>query len=153
MTNAKLVLLEIELFDHLTVDKQMTDTWLNCEWYIALLGTISHCWLMLNWIVRNKTVWSFNCVYLQNVLTNYIFNIYVKNGIWHYMNKNFSYAIKPIQTQPNQTEKTNPNRCQNSKRQFMAKMPFSYIQRKCTEDDIFTKSLEKRNYSMYMEGY
>ena len=35
---------------------------------------------MLNRIVRNKTVWSFNCVYLQNVFTNHIFNIYVKTG-------------------------------------------------------------------------
>ena len=35
---------------------------------------------MLNWMVRNRTVWSFNCVYLQNVLTNHIFNTYVKTG-------------------------------------------------------------------------
>ena len=35
---------------------------------------------MLNWIVRNITVWSFNCVYLQNVFTNHIFKIYVKTG-------------------------------------------------------------------------
>ena len=33
---------------------------------------------MLNWIVRNWTVQSFN--YQQNVFTNYIFNIYVKTG-------------------------------------------------------------------------
>ena len=33
---------------------------------------------MLNWIVRNRTVWSFNCVHQQNVFTNYIFNIYVE---------------------------------------------------------------------------
>ena len=33
-------LLEIELFDHLTVCKQMTDVWLNCSWYIPKLGTI-----------------------------------------------------------------------------------------------------------------
>ena len=32
------------------------------------------------WIVRNRTVWSFNCVYQQNVFTNHIFNIYVKTG-------------------------------------------------------------------------
>ena len=31
---------------------------------------------MLNWIVRNRTVWSFSYVYLQNVFTNHIFNIY-----------------------------------------------------------------------------
>ena len=33
-------LLEIELFDHLTVCKQITDVLLNCQWYIAILGTI-----------------------------------------------------------------------------------------------------------------
>ena len=33
-------LLEIELFDHLTVCKQMTDLQLNCLWYIAILETI-----------------------------------------------------------------------------------------------------------------
>ena len=33
---------------------------------------------MLNWIVKDETVWSFNCVYLQNMFTNNIFNIYVK---------------------------------------------------------------------------
>ena len=47
---------------------------------IVILGTFSLCWLMLNWIVRNRTVWSFNCVYLQNVFTNHIFNEYVKTG-------------------------------------------------------------------------
>ena len=35
---------------------------------------------MLNWIVRKRTDWSFNSVYLQNVFTNQIFNIYVKTG-------------------------------------------------------------------------
>ena len=35
---------------------------------------------MVNWIVRNRTVWSFNCVYLQNFLTNHIFDKYVKSG-------------------------------------------------------------------------
>ena len=34
MTYAEL--LEIELFVHLTVCKQMTDIWLNCYWYIAM---------------------------------------------------------------------------------------------------------------------
>ena len=29
-------------------------------------------------IVRNGNVWSFNCMYLWNVLTNHISNIYVK---------------------------------------------------------------------------
>ena len=32
----------------------------------------------LNWFVRNRTVWAFKCVYLQNVFPNQIFNIYVK---------------------------------------------------------------------------
>ena len=35
---------------------------------------------MLNWIVRNRTVWSFNCEYLKNMNTNHIFNLYVKTG-------------------------------------------------------------------------
>ena len=34
---------------------------------------------MLNF-VRNWTVWSFNCMYQQNVFTNHIFNIYGKAG-------------------------------------------------------------------------
>ena len=35
---------------------------------------------MLNWIVWNRTVGSFNCVYQKNVFANHIFNIYVKTG-------------------------------------------------------------------------
>ena len=35
---------------------------------------------MLNWIVRNRTVGSFNCVYQQSVFTNDVFNLYVKRG-------------------------------------------------------------------------
>ena len=35
---------------------------------------------MQNWIVGNRTVWSFNWVYLENVFTNNIFNIYLKSG-------------------------------------------------------------------------
>ena len=35
---------------------------------------------MLNWIVRNRTVSSINCVHLQNLLTNHVFNLYVKTG-------------------------------------------------------------------------
>ena len=35
---------------------------------------------MLNRILRNRTVWSFNCVYQKNMFTNHIFNIYVKTG-------------------------------------------------------------------------
>ena len=35
---------------------------------------------MLNWIVRKRTVSSFKYVYLQNVFTNHIFDIYVKTG-------------------------------------------------------------------------
>ena len=55
-------MLEIELFDHLTF----------CIYKMSLQ--------MLNWIVRNRTVWLFNCVYLQNVFANHIFNVYVKIG-------------------------------------------------------------------------
>ena len=35
---------------------------------------------MWNWIVRNRTVWSFDNVYLQNKFTNHISDIYVKTG-------------------------------------------------------------------------
>ena len=35
---------------------------------------------MLDWIVRNRTVYSFNFLHLQNVFTHHIFNIYVKTG-------------------------------------------------------------------------
>ena len=35
---------------------------------------------MLNGIVWNKTVWSFNCVYLKDVFTNNIYNMHVKTG-------------------------------------------------------------------------
>ena len=35
---------------------------------------------MLKWIFRNRTVWSFNSVSLQNVFKNHIFNVYVKTG-------------------------------------------------------------------------
>ena len=35
-------------------------------------------WLILNWIVRNRTV--FTSVHQQNVCTNDIYNIYVKTG-------------------------------------------------------------------------
>ena len=31
-------------------------------------------------MVRKETVWSFNSVYLQNVFTNHIFDIYLKTG-------------------------------------------------------------------------
>ena len=44
---------------------------------------------MLNWIVKNITAWSFNYVYLQNVFTNHIINIYVKT-----LNNQQWYAIK-----------------------------------------------------------
>ena len=35
---------------------------------------------MLNQIVSSRIVRSFNCVYLQNVFTDHIFNIHVKTG-------------------------------------------------------------------------
>ena len=35
---------------------------------------------MLNWIVRNRTVCSFNCGYQRNAFTNHIFSMYVKIG-------------------------------------------------------------------------
>ena len=36
----KIEFLKIELFDHLTVCKLISDVLLNCYWYIAVLGTI-----------------------------------------------------------------------------------------------------------------
>ena len=33
---------------------------------------------MLNWIARIRTVWSLNCVYLQNVFTNHVSNTCLK---------------------------------------------------------------------------
>ena len=50
---------------------------------------------MVNWIVRNKYVWSFNCVYLQIVFTDHMFNIYLKIGFGI---NNGWYAIKPKNT-------------------------------------------------------
>ena len=47
---------------------------------------------MLNQIVRNRTVWSFNCVYLQNVFTNLALN----NQQWlicHKTKANFTFLI------------------------------------------------------------
>ena len=48
-------LLEIELFDHFTVCKQMTDIYLNCQGYTAaILQTI---WLWANqWIMFNGMI-------------------------------------------------------------------------------------------------
>ena len=37
----------------------------------------SHLCRLINWIVKNRTVWSFNSVHLQNAFTNYVLNIYV----------------------------------------------------------------------------
>ena len=53
---------------------------MNCYGYIAILETISFCWLMLNLMVRNTTVWTFYCVYLENVFINHIIDIHVKRG-------------------------------------------------------------------------
>ena len=36
---------------------------------------------MLNLIVRNRTVWSFNYVYLQNIFTNNSCNLHVKKDL------------------------------------------------------------------------
>ena len=52
---------------------------------------------MPNWTIKNRTVWSFNYVYLENVFTNHICNIY----IYIYVKTGFSiklpswYTIKP----------------------------------------------------------
>ena len=54
---------------------------------------------MLNWIVRNRTVWSLNCVYQQNVFRNHIFYIYVKTGIGVYPTM---FETPQNQTKPNE---------------------------------------------------
>ena len=53
---------------------------IELSWSIAILGTIELCCLMLDWIVRNRTVWSFNYVYQQNVFSNHILDLYVQTG-------------------------------------------------------------------------
>ena len=59
---------------------------------------------MLNIIVGNKTVWSFNCVYyLQTVFTNYIFNIYVKIDLsWNSTESLICHKNKPTNQLTNQ---------------------------------------------------
>ena len=58
----------------------MTDVGLNCYGCVTKPATIELSWIMVNWVVRNRTVWSFNILYLQNVFRNHIFNIYLKKG-------------------------------------------------------------------------
>ena len=47
----------------------------DTQQYLVLFNFVD---IMLNWIVSNRTVWSFNCAYLQNMFTNHIINIYVQ---------------------------------------------------------------------------
>ena len=56
---------------------------------------------MLNWVVRNRTVRSFNCVYLQNIFTNHIFNIYIYKQDLALNNQQWLICYK---TKPNQKE-------------------------------------------------
>ena len=51
---------------------------MNCLWEIAIIGAIQ-LWFMLDWTVRNRTVWSLNWMYLK-MFTN-VFNVYVKTGL------------------------------------------------------------------------
>ena len=60
---------------------------------------------MLNWIVRNRTIWSFNRVYLQNVFTYRIFNIYAKAGF--VIKEPAVVDILENQTKPNIIENSN----------------------------------------------
>ena len=55
-------------------------------WQCLIYGSSRTVWhlncvqtndLRLNWIVRNRTMWSFNYVYLQNVFTNPLSDIYM----------------------------------------------------------------------------
>ena len=46
---------------------------LNTQQYkVGIKGKVEQFWLMLNWILRNITVWSFNRVYLKYMFTNHI---------------------------------------------------------------------------------
>ena len=56
---------------------------------------------MLNWTVKNRTVWSFYSVYLQNVFTTHISCMFVKKGIWYEITNKSWYAIKLNQTKLN----------------------------------------------------
>ena len=63
---------------------------------------------MLNWIVRNKTIWSFNCVYLNKLFTNNTFLIYFLkpdlelNNVQLLMSR--ENQTKPNKAKPNQTK-------------------------------------------------
>ena len=64
---------------------------------------------MLNWIVRNRTVWSFNCVYLQNVFTDHIYLIYMYKKDMGSNNQQWLICYK---NQPNQTKPFCPEHLQ-----------------------------------------
>ena len=68
---------------------------------------------MLNWIVRNRTVWFFNCIYQQNVFTNRIFDKYVKTG---YAKK--KKTIKTNATTSNKLETVNSKAIPNPQKQI-----------------------------------
>ena len=54
--------IEIKRFDHLTVFKEITYIYLNGLLYVAMPGTIRLCWLTLNFIASDRTIWTFNSV-------------------------------------------------------------------------------------------
>ena len=80
----KINLFDIELFDHLTVCKQTTDVQSNCYWYVAILGIVLLCWLML-----------------LNIYQIYIYKegLALNNLQWLICHK-----TKPNQTKSNQTK-------------------------------------------------
>ena len=55
---------------------------------------------MLKWIVKNRTVWSFNCVYLENVFTNDIFDFNEKTRFG--INYPTMVDVPENQSRPNQ---------------------------------------------------
>ena len=52
---------------------------------------------MLNLIIWNRTVWSFNCAYLKNVYKLHILYL-CRKGIWHWIVNNVEYTRKPNET-------------------------------------------------------
>ena len=90
----------IELFAHLSVYKQMTDVKLTSWSYIAMLGTSSLSWRMLNRIFIKRTVWSLNCLYREKYVRKSYIKSLCKNMTWNLITNKLWYVIK---TKPNQS--------------------------------------------------
>ena len=64
---------------------------------------------MLNWIFRNRTVWSFNYVYTKCVHKSNILGI-CKNGIWHKIANNARGVIVIVAGNEHGDTISNPGR-------------------------------------------